>query len=256
MRVRASRPLRRTLAPSPALCAQLLVPALGPVPKAFKPFWPPALLQQALPAIILAALRRFRGPALFRGLRLSSSQCVPSWLSGLTWQSSGPAKGGPLTLVVESLLSSAATGRSWPRPVTQRQRMTGCNRCEAVVRSYNPNITPRSISTVGLSHVAASFHPNARHQHQSVGTTCLRIFRARSGRISHLSRAEHIGPKHTNSAHYEQITQANCTQFALRTQIIVHFCIDLRSAFDPDQCLCPPAATIIRALQNPPETSP
>ena len=78
-----------SLVPSPALCAQPPVPALRPVPKAFKPFWPPALVQQAPPAILLAALRRFRGPALFRGLRPSSSQGVPFWPSGLTLRSSG-----------------------------------------------------------------------------------------------------------------------------------------------------------------------
>ena len=33
----------RSLVPSTVLCAQSLAPALGPVPKAFKPFWPPAL---------------------------------------------------------------------------------------------------------------------------------------------------------------------------------------------------------------------
>ena len=43
----------------------------------FKPFWPLALVHQALPAIILAALRRFRGAALFRGPRPSSSQGAP-----------------------------------------------------------------------------------------------------------------------------------------------------------------------------------
>jgi hypothetical protein len=46
-------------------------------PDDFKPFWPPALVQQAPPAIILAALRRFRGPALFRGLRPSSRLGAP-----------------------------------------------------------------------------------------------------------------------------------------------------------------------------------
>ena len=60
-------------------------------------------MQQALVAIVLAALRRFRGSLLFPGPRPSSSQCVPSWLSGLTRQSSGPAKGGPLTLVVRPI---------------------------------------------------------------------------------------------------------------------------------------------------------
>jgi hypothetical protein len=43
----------------------------------FKPFWPLALVQQALPAIILAALRRFRGPALFHGPRPSSRLGAP-----------------------------------------------------------------------------------------------------------------------------------------------------------------------------------
>ena len=78
-----------SLVPSPALCAQPPVPALGPVPKALKPFGPPALVQQAPPAILLAALRRFRGPALFRGLRPSSRQGAPFWPSGLTLRSSG-----------------------------------------------------------------------------------------------------------------------------------------------------------------------
>ena len=72
------------LAPSDALCAQPLVPALGPVRRDFKPFWPPALVRQAPPAIILAALRRFGGPALLRGLRPSPSPGAPSWPSGLT----------------------------------------------------------------------------------------------------------------------------------------------------------------------------
>ena len=52
----------------------------------FKPFWPPAPVLLALEALSLVA---------FRG-------CVALCLtpSGLTRQSSGPAKGGPLTLVV------------------------------------------------------------------------------------------------------------------------------------------------------------
>ena len=59
-------------------------------------------MQQALPAIILAALRRFRGPAVFRGLRPSSSPGAPFWPSGLTLRSSGPAFCGPLTLAVRA----------------------------------------------------------------------------------------------------------------------------------------------------------
>ena len=67
-----------------------------------RPFWPPALVQQAPSAILLAALRRFRGPALFRGLRLSSRLGAPFWPSGLTLRSSGPAFCGPLTLAVST----------------------------------------------------------------------------------------------------------------------------------------------------------
>ena len=46
-------------------------------------------MQQAPPAILLAALRRFRGPAVFLGLRPSSSLGAPFWPSGLTLRSSG-----------------------------------------------------------------------------------------------------------------------------------------------------------------------
>ena len=103
--VRRSRPPTaaaelRALVPSPVSCAQPPVPALRPVPKALKPFGPPALVQQAPPAILLAALRRFRGPALLRGLRPYLRQGAPFWPSGLTLRSSGPAFCGPLTLAV------------------------------------------------------------------------------------------------------------------------------------------------------------
>ena len=65
----------------------------------FKPFWPPALVQQAPPAIIFQAVRRPRGAVLFRGLRSSSIWGFPFWLLGLTVQSSRPAFGGRLTFV-------------------------------------------------------------------------------------------------------------------------------------------------------------
>ena len=112
------RSLPRALVPSPALCRPLLIPrfclsqrfllwSLGrPLGFAcmrwasFQSFWPLALASQAPPAIILAALRRFRGAALFRGPRPSSSQGVPFWPSGLTRRSSRPAYGGRLTLGV------------------------------------------------------------------------------------------------------------------------------------------------------------
>ena len=66
----------------------------------FRLFWPLALVQQALPAILLAALRRFRGTALFPGPRPSSRLGAPFWPSGLTLRSSGLAFSQPLTLAV------------------------------------------------------------------------------------------------------------------------------------------------------------
>ena len=57
-------------------------------------------MQQAPPAILLAALRRFRGPVVFRGLRPSSRQGAPFWPSGLTLRSSGLAFSQPLILAV------------------------------------------------------------------------------------------------------------------------------------------------------------
>ena len=61
-------------------------------------------MQQALPAIFFAALRRFGGAALLRGLRPSPIQGAPFWPSGLTLRSSGPAFCGPLTLAVSPLI--------------------------------------------------------------------------------------------------------------------------------------------------------
>ena len=63
----------------------------------FKLFWPLALVQQALSAIIFQAVRRLRGALLFRGLRPSSIWGFPFWFLGLTGQSSRPAFGGRLT---------------------------------------------------------------------------------------------------------------------------------------------------------------
>ena len=61
-------------------------------------------MQQTPPAILLAALRRFRGPAVFLGLRPSSRQGVPFWPSGLTLRSSGLAFSQPLTLAVSPFI--------------------------------------------------------------------------------------------------------------------------------------------------------
>ena len=89
----------------------LFIPALRMSQRLSRPFWPPALVQQAQPAIILAALRRFPGPALFRGPRPSSRQGVPFWPSGLTLRSSGPAICGPLTLAVSPFIFPLYAGR-------------------------------------------------------------------------------------------------------------------------------------------------
>ena len=80
------------------------------------PFWPPALAQQAPPAIILAALRRFRGPTLFGGLRPCPSPGASFWPSGLTLRSSRPAYGGRLIWAVSPITRSmrAATCSSAP----------------------------------------------------------------------------------------------------------------------------------------------
>jgi hypothetical protein len=88
--------LPKPLVPSQALCAQPLIPALRPVRRAFKPFWPLALVHQALIAIIFASLHRLRGPALLHGLRPSPSPGAHCWPSGLTQRSSRPAHAGRL----------------------------------------------------------------------------------------------------------------------------------------------------------------
>ena len=117
-----ARGLPQTLVPSySALCRPAFIPALrqsqrfllwgfGAAPgfaclhcASFKPFWPLAPVYPAPPAIILAALRRFRGPALFHGPRTSLRLGAPFWPSGLTLRSSGLAFSQPLTLAVSRL---------------------------------------------------------------------------------------------------------------------------------------------------------
>ena len=100
---------RPPLTPALRLSPRFLLWGFGAAPgfaclhcASFKPFGPPALGQQAPPAILLAALRRFRGPAVFGGLRPCPSQGAPFWPSGLTLRSSGPAFCGPLTLAVST----------------------------------------------------------------------------------------------------------------------------------------------------------
>ena len=92
----------------PALCRPAFIPAFrlsqrflfwgfGAAPvfacrrcASFGSFWPLVLASQAPPAIILAALRRFRGALPFRGLRPSSRLGAPFWPSGLTIRRSRP----------------------------------------------------------------------------------------------------------------------------------------------------------------------
>ena len=128
-----------SLVPSPALCAQPLISALRSVPKAFKPFGPPALVQQAPPAILLAALRRFRGPAVFLGLRTSSRLGAPFWPSGLTLQSSGLAYGQPLTLAVSPItrFMRAATCSSAPPCSKGLSAFWASSACAASATSYH-----------------------------------------------------------------------------------------------------------------------
>ena len=128
----------RALVPSPALCAQPLIPALGPVQKVFKPFWAPALVRQALPAIIFAALRRSRGPALFHGLRPCPSPGAPFWPSGLTLRSSRPAYGGRLTLAVSPItrFMRAPTCSSAPPCSKGFQAFWASSACAASATSY------------------------------------------------------------------------------------------------------------------------
>ena len=96
-------------------------------------------MQQAPPAIILAALRRFRGPALFHGLLPSSRLGAPFWPSGLTLRSSGPAFCGPLTLAVSPItrFMRAATYFS-ARPCSKGfQAFLASSACAASATSYH-----------------------------------------------------------------------------------------------------------------------
>ena len=104
----------------------------------FKRFWPLALVQQALPAIILQALRRLRGAVLFRSLRPSSSWGFPFWRLGLTVQSSRPAFGGRLTLAVSPItrFMRAPTCSSAPPCSKGFQAFWASSACAASATSY------------------------------------------------------------------------------------------------------------------------
>ena len=96
-------------------------------------------MQQAPPAILLAALRRFRGPAVFRGLRPSSSPGAPCWPSGLTRRSSRPAYGGRLTLAVR--LTKKQRPLTRPQGVLRLQRRPSASvRINSRVQSLSRHI--------------------------------------------------------------------------------------------------------------------
>ena len=120
------RSLPRALVPSySALCRPAFIPALRLSQRFLlwvfgtvlgfacircagsKPFWPLALVSQALPAIILAALRRFRGAALFHGPPPSPRLGASFWPSGLTLRSSAPCRCVPVTANVSPAKSPA-----------------------------------------------------------------------------------------------------------------------------------------------------
>ncbi len=160
--IRRSRPPTaaaelRALGPSySALCRPAFIPALRLTQRllfggfgallgfacvclvGFKPFGPLALVQQAPPAIILAALRRFRGPAVFLGLRPCPSQGAPFWPSGLTLRSSGrlrrrlPWFVSPITRAMRAATYSSA--RPFPRGF---QAFLASSACAASATSYH-----------------------------------------------------------------------------------------------------------------------
>ena len=93
----------------------------------FKPFWPLALVQQALPAIILAALRRSRGPALFPGPHPSLSLGAPFWPSGLTIRRSRPPTAAAELRALACFLFLLISAHEYPSAIYLRKRLSaGC----------------------------------------------------------------------------------------------------------------------------------
>ena len=115
-------------------------------------------MQQAPPAILLAALRRFRGPAVFLGLRTSSRLGAPFWPSGLTLQSSGLAYGQPLTLAVSPFIFRfmQASIYSSGSPFSQVSPL-GFRRC-AGLRLHSPRKFQAFLASSPCSASAASYH--------------------------------------------------------------------------------------------------
>ena len=106
-------------------------------------------------AIILAALRRFRGPALFRGLRPCPSPGASFWPSGLTLRSSGPAVCGPLTLAVSPFIFPLYAGQH----LFQRSaNLKGFSFGVLALRRASPVCTAQVSSLFGLQRLCSKRH--------------------------------------------------------------------------------------------------
>ena len=79
----------------------------------FKRFWPLALVQQAQAAIVLQALRRLGGAALFRSSCPSPNSGYRFWLLALTFRSNRPACGGRLTSPYKGFPTFASNTSPW-----------------------------------------------------------------------------------------------------------------------------------------------
>ena len=102
-------------------------------------------MQQVPPAILLAALRRFRGPALFLGLRTSSWLGAPFWPSGLTLRSSGPAFCGPLTLAVS--------------PITRFMRAATCSSAQPCSKAFQAFLASNACVASATRYLSCSAAP-------------------------------------------------------------------------------------------------
>ena len=115
-------------------------------------------MQQALPAINLAALRRFGGLALFHGLRPSSSLGAPFWPSGLTIRRSRPptaaaelrALGPPYSRFMQARIYSSASPFSSVFPL-------GFWPCGGL-RLHSPRKFQAFLASSPCSASAASYH--------------------------------------------------------------------------------------------------
>ena len=103
----------------------------------FKPFWPAALVRQALVAIVSQALRRFRGTVLFRSWRTSSSLGFPCCLLCLTGRCSGRLRRSLNSVVSPIRRFMRAALHSSASPCSQGfQAFLAASACAASAGSY------------------------------------------------------------------------------------------------------------------------